>query len=233
MDKAVDATAKQVVMFDTQLASTVYSANGGGFSATPQEGFGTSGAGFPYLTAAPYKSGDPLPWTVKVALTDMAGRFGYKGAVTDVKLAQVGPSGRALSVELDGDKGAIAVPGLQFARSLGLKSTLVTLHTESAAVAPTPPAPEDNAIQAPPEEAAQQDAALAPLPAEAPIAAPDVLPVFGLPGVPAATVGPAHHAAASPTVPIMVVLLLMLVCAGISIPYRSMRARAHHDDRIV
>src|SRR5213078_1748142 len=79
MDKAVDATAKQVVMFNKQLASTVYSANGGGFSATPQEGFGTTGDGFPYLTAAPYKSGNPLPWTVKVALTDLASRFGYKG----------------------------------------------------------------------------------------------------------------------------------------------------------
>src|SRR5262249_58578316 len=33
MDKAVDATAKQVVMFDTQLASTVDSADGGGDSA--------------------------------------------------------------------------------------------------------------------------------------------------------------------------------------------------------
>ena len=77
MNRAVDDSREQVLVFGRELISAVYSANGGGFSATPQEGFGTTGEGFPYLTAAPYKSGNPLPWTVKVALTDVAGRFGY------------------------------------------------------------------------------------------------------------------------------------------------------------
>ena len=40
MDKAVSATRGQVVTYGDGLASTVYSANAGGFSATPPEGFG-------------------------------------------------------------------------------------------------------------------------------------------------------------------------------------------------
>src|SRR5947207_1683958 len=67
MNKAVDGTAKKVVSFGKTFASTVYSANGGGFSATTLEGFGTD-SGFPYLRAGPYTTQDPMPWTVRVAL---------------------------------------------------------------------------------------------------------------------------------------------------------------------
>src|SRR5439155_5675460 len=68
MNKAVNDTAGQVVVYRGQLASTVYSANAGGTSATPEEGFGTSSAAYPYLRAAGYLTKNPRPWTVKVAL---------------------------------------------------------------------------------------------------------------------------------------------------------------------
>src|SRR5947207_1099287 len=40
MNKAVDATARRVLAYNGGLASAVYSANAGGFSATTLEGFG-------------------------------------------------------------------------------------------------------------------------------------------------------------------------------------------------
>src|SRR5205814_8183515 len=122
-------------------------------------GFATHGEGFTYITDAPYQSDNPLPWSVKVALTDLEARFGYKGQLSDVKVASAGPSGRALSVELDGDKGALAVPGLQFARGLGLKSNLVSLRVEAAEAPPPPPPADASQIQAPPDAAAQPVAA--------------------------------------------------------------------------
>ena len=95
MDKVVSDSARQVVMFGKGLASTVYSANAGGFSATPQEGFGSASPASPYLQASPYKSDNPMPWTVKIALTDVAARLGYKGQVRDVRVATAGPSVRS------------------------------------------------------------------------------------------------------------------------------------------
>src|SRR5437870_12970545 len=79
MDRAVAQTQGQVLVYGRALASAVYSSNGGGVSASPEEGFGTTGADYPYLRVAPYLTRDPRLWTVRVALTDAAARFAYPG----------------------------------------------------------------------------------------------------------------------------------------------------------
>jgi SpoIID/LytB domain protein len=150
MDKAVNDSRGQVVTFGGGLASTVYSANAGGFSATPAEGFGTGSSNYPYLKAAPYTTKDPQPWTVKIALTDLAARFGATAPLTGAHVAEAGPSGRALSVSLDGTAPKL-VDSHQFASGLGLKSTLFSMHIEQADVAPPAPAPAE-LIQVPPDQ---------------------------------------------------------------------------------
>jgi len=185
MNKAVDASAGQVVVFGNALASTVYSTNGGGITATPQEGFGGAAGNQPYLEAKPYVTSDPLPWTVSVSLSDVASRLSYPGTLTDVGVASTGPSGRALTIVLTGDRGQMTVGGLDFARALGLRSTLFVVHAGSADTAPPPPSTVD-VIQALPDEAA----VVVPVPAtEAPAIA----------AAPVIDVGPAPVAAPRPT----------------------------------
>src|SRR5207248_3679877 len=121
---AVDATAGQVVTYQGTLASTVYSADAGGFTATTLEGFGTADGAYPYLQVVRYDTPDPLPWRAEVALSHIANRFGYSGTLTNVAIGQAGPSGRALQVTLDGSAGPEAVDGRSFASRLGLRSTL-------------------------------------------------------------------------------------------------------------
>jgi hypothetical protein len=152
MDKAVSASKGQVVTYGGGLASALYSANAGGFSATPAEGFGPGSPNIPYLKAAPYTTSDPDPWTVKIALSDLAARFGAPGA-TGAHIAQAGPSGRALSVSLDTPTGPKVVDGHAFASGLGLKSTLFGLRVDQEDVAPVAPAPAD-LIQVPPDQLA-------------------------------------------------------------------------------
>src|SRR5207249_1996898 len=136
MDRAVAQTQGQVLVYGRALASAVYSSNGGGVSASPEEGFGTAGANYPYLRAAPYLTRDPRPWTARVALTDVAARFGYPGPLRDVRVSRTGPSGRALAVDLLGDTGPRSVDGRHFAAALGLRSTLFALRLASAAAPP-------------------------------------------------------------------------------------------------
>ena len=151
MDKAVADSRGQVVTYGGGLATTVYSANAGGFSATAPEGFGPGSPNFPYLKAAPYTTSDPDPWMVKIALSDLAARFGAAGPLTGAHVAQAGPSGRALSVSLDGQGGPKLVDGHAFSSGLGLRSTLFNLRIENEDVAPAPPAPAD-LIQVPPDQ---------------------------------------------------------------------------------
>ena len=154
MDRAVAETAGQVLTFDGKLASTVYSANAGGKTASREEGFGPAAAGsdasFPYLRATPYGTDDFFPWSVRIALTTVAARLGYRGDVSSVNPARIGPSGRVLSVSVDGSEGSRAVSGVDFAAALGLRSTLFSLRLGTADGAPQVPSP--SAIQLPPED---------------------------------------------------------------------------------
>jgi stage II sporulation protein D len=152
MDAAVAATEGQVLQFNGALATAVYSANAGGTTATPQEGWGGGAAGEPYLRAAPYPTGDPMPWTVEVAPADLSARFGYPGTVTGARISNAGPSGRAMEVTLQGDAGDRAVDGLTFASKLSLKSNLFTFRTAQVEVAPPPPPEGLSTIQALPSQ---------------------------------------------------------------------------------
>ncbi|MGH9177342.1 MAG: SpoIID/LytB domain-containing protein, partial [Acidimicrobiales bacterium] len=148
MDKAVTATRGQVVFYRRGLASTVYSANGGGFSASTEEGFGTPGAGFPYLRPARYQTSDPSPWSLTVSLRDVAARVGYRGRISAIRTESAGPSGRVLQVVLEGSGGRRAVRGVDFDRALGLKSTLFTVKLAESATAPPPPPPAEGPLGA-------------------------------------------------------------------------------------
>ncbi len=154
MNAAVDATRGRVLVYRNALASAVYSANGGGFSASREEGFGQVSGDMPYLRAAPYPTQDPAPWQVRVALTDVAARLGYRGRLSDVRVEQAGPSGRALTVTLDGDAGARRVAGLDVAAAFGLRSTLFSIRVEQGAAPPPPPPDPAALVQVPPDAAA-------------------------------------------------------------------------------
>ena len=156
MNRAVDDSREQVLVFGRSLISAVYSANGGGHSASREEGFGVVDTGdVPYLRPAPYLTQDPGPWSVTVALSDVAARLGYRGELTDVRVARAGPSGRAIEVVLDGSLGPRPVTGLAFDAALGLRSTLFTLRIASGDAPPPLPPAEEVVVQAPPEQAAE------------------------------------------------------------------------------
>jgi stage II sporulation protein D len=136
MDAAVRATRGKVRRYGGGLAATFYSANAGGFSATPEEGFGSDGGGAPYLRAAPYRTDDPRPWTVVLGLDDAGRRLGYPGRLSGAAVSRAGPSGRPLEVVLRGDAGDVKVNGRRVATALGLSSNLFTVRTDAA---PPPP----------------------------------------------------------------------------------------------
>lgn len=157
---AVDYTSGIVVGYGGGLASTVYSADAGGISATTLEGFGTPDGLYPYLTTVRYDTPDPLPWHLEVSLSDVASRLGYAGQLKQVSISEAGPSGRALAITLDGSNGPAVVDGRQFAASLGLRSTLFTPNIGVASAAPAPPPAATGAAQLLPDDAkALHDAA--------------------------------------------------------------------------
>jgi len=159
-NSAVSSTKGYVLTYGSAMAATVFSANAGGYTATPEEGFGTPDDGYPYLRAAPYPTNDPFPWSLTVALSDVASRLGYTGTVTSVRVATIGPSTRATAVVVDGTAGPQTVSGLAFAAALGLRSSMFQLHDVVSATA-LPPPPPAQAQQALPTDASALAAAVA------------------------------------------------------------------------
>jgi SpoIID/LytB domain protein len=153
-DAAVAATARRVLAYRGALAAAVYSADAGGVTATTLEGFGTPDGVYPYLTTVAYETDNPLPWHLTVSFADLGSRLGYRGTVTSARVGSAGPSGRALTMVLEGTAGAMTVDGRTFARSLGLRSTRFTATVGTADGAPPPPPPAEEAIQLLPTETA-------------------------------------------------------------------------------
>lgn len=149
---AVAATARHVITYGGRLASAVYSADAGGVSANTFEGFGTPEGAYPYLSNVSYETDNPLPWHLVVGLDAVAGRLGYPGQVSGVRVSDKGPSGRALELVLEGSAGEHSVDGRTFARSLGLRSTRFEVALGSADGVPLPPPAAEEAVQALPEE---------------------------------------------------------------------------------
>ena len=126
MSRAVEATTGRVLRYDGAIANAVYSTNGGGVTATPLEGFGR-GPRHPYLTAVRYPTRDPLAWTHRQPLGQVARELGYRGRITAFDVVRNGPSGRALTVRVSGTAGRVDLTGLAVAERLGLRSTLFTV----------------------------------------------------------------------------------------------------------
>ncbi|HZQ27823.1 MAG TPA: SpoIID/LytB domain-containing protein [Acidimicrobiales bacterium] len=220
MDKAVSDTRGQVLTFGKGLASTVYSANGGAYSASRTEGFGTpDDGGYPYLRPAPYPTQDPSPWTVRIGMGDVAARLGYPaGQLAGAAVSRMGPSGRVLEVRLDGGAGPRTVTGLAFAKAFALRSTLFTVAAGSADAAPPPP-PSGDIIQALPEQAgATYDPnALPPVPLASELAAKTVptLPTGPTDAVPPFRFAPVRPRAHDwPWVSLGAFAVLVLVATG-------------------
>ena len=129
---AAVATRGQVLTYKGALAEAVYSASGGGLTATAEEGFGPGSPDIPYLKPVSYDVADPQLWALTLPLQQAGARLGYRGEVREAKVTRTGPSGRPLEIVFDGAGGPMAVDGHRFWAEFQLRSTLFTLRTEIA-----------------------------------------------------------------------------------------------------
>ncbi len=164
---AAEATRGEVVTYAGRLATTYYSANAGGRTAAPGEGFGGDETS-PYLPTNVVAPGDVDAWQVRPTPEAVAARLGYAGRLTAMTVTARGASGRVTRVRLDGSAGAVELTGVAVQRSLGLRSTLFTVRLTTG-VAEALAASESAPQQLPPGELAVDLAQ--PAPSGVPVAA--------------------------------------------------------------
>lgn len=130
IEKAVDETRGEVMMFRGKVADTNFHTDSGGMTENVGEVWGTAA---PYLVAVKeiFKLGEP--WTVKVTAKDFSSRFGEFGNLKSVKLSKLtigkdakdrSSSGRVKSVQIVGTKKTLTVSGNDLRKKFSLPSTL-------------------------------------------------------------------------------------------------------------
>lgn len=120
-NEAVDATRGQVVVYEGQVAETLYSACSGGHTESAVNVFGTA---VPYLVGVPdpYDSYCPLhTWTLKFSGPEISSRLGayLDGRLKQVVITKRGVSPRIITAKLIGTGGVTAVTGSELEVALG------------------------------------------------------------------------------------------------------------------
>ncbi|MFK7601053.1 SpoIID/LytB domain-containing protein [Deinococcus sp. SM5_A1] len=142
-DTAIAVTRAQVIAFSGKPASTYFSSDSGGFTASSAEVWGTA---LPYLQAQadPYSAGGPRGgWRIEATAAQVgtvATRYGARvGSLKAVTITRLSKSGRPEEITVSGDGGTARITGANaggFVRSLGAPGTRVKLSGLSGGQGP-------------------------------------------------------------------------------------------------
>jgi len=129
-DVAAEQTAGQVLMYEGQIAETLFSACSGGKTESMQNIFG---AAVPYLVGVPdpYDGLCPLhEWTLKLSGPEISAKLSglLDGRLAKVVITKVGYSPRIIEAKLYGTGGVTTVTGEQLEIALGGYSTWMTFE---------------------------------------------------------------------------------------------------------
>jgi stage II sporulation protein D len=129
-DEAEEATAGQVLMYEGQVAETLFSACSGGKTESMENVFGTA---IPYLVGVPdpYDGLCPLhEWTLKFSGPEISEKLAglVDGRLAKVVITKTGYSPRIIEAKLYGTGGVTSVDGEQLEVALGGYSTWMTFE---------------------------------------------------------------------------------------------------------
>jgi stage II sporulation protein D len=129
-DEAAEQTAGQVLMYEGQIAETLFSACSGGKTESMQNVFG---AAVPYLVGVPdpYDRLCPLhDWTLKFSGPEISSKLSglLDGRLAKVVITKTGYSPRIIEAKLYGTGGVTTVTGEQLEVALGAYSTWMTFE---------------------------------------------------------------------------------------------------------
>ncbi len=129
-DEAEEETAGQVLMYEGQVAETLFSACSGGKTESMENVFGTA---VPYLVGVPDPYDELCPlheWKLKFSGPEMTEKLAglVDGALKKVVITKTGYSPRIIEAKLYGTGGVTSVTGEQLEVALGGYSTWMTFE---------------------------------------------------------------------------------------------------------
>ncbi len=129
-DEAAEETAGQVLMYEGQVAETLFSACSGGKTESMEDVFGTA---IPYLVGVPDPYDDLCPlheWTLRFSGPRISAKLSglLDGRLKRIAIVKTGYSPRIIEAKLFGTAGVTTVTGEQLEVALGGYSTWMTFE---------------------------------------------------------------------------------------------------------
>jgi stage II sporulation protein D len=130
-NKAVEATAGQVITYHGQIATTYYFSTSGGRTEAAQFGFG--GGPVPYLKSVkdPYDDVSPVhDWKLRFSDAAIESKLDdlFNGSLRRIEVTETGDSPRIVTARVIGSAGSASVSGSTLQARLGLRSTWARFH---------------------------------------------------------------------------------------------------------
>jgi stage II sporulation protein D len=129
-DEAAEQTAGQVLMYEGQIAETLFSACSGGKTESMKNVFGTA---VPYLVGVPDPYDELCPlheWTLKLSGPEISEKLSglLDGKLMKVEITKTGYSPRIIEAKLYGTGGVTTATGQQLEEALGSYSDWMTFE---------------------------------------------------------------------------------------------------------
>jgi stage II sporulation protein D len=129
-DEAAEQTAGQVLMYEGQIAETLFSACSGGKTESMKNVFGTA---VPYLVGVPDPYDELCPlheWTLKLTGPEISEKLSglLDGKLMKVEITKTGYSPRIIEAKLYGTGGVTTATGSQLEEALGSYSDWMTFE---------------------------------------------------------------------------------------------------------
>ena len=122
IDKAIDETRGEILLYKEKLIDANFHADSGGMTAAAQEVWGGN---IPYLVAVKEFFAAGTPWTVKIPAKNFE-----VGKINSVKIASRTSSGRVKSAQIVGNKKTLTITGTELRKKFSLPSAIFNLKLE-------------------------------------------------------------------------------------------------------
>ncbi len=132
--EAVKATAGQVLMYQGKVIEAVFHSSSGGHTENSENVWQNI---VPYLRGVEDfdQSSPSYQWTLNLTAPQLRQRIPGVGDIISMTPAKSSPTGRILTLKVQGTKGNRLIKGTEVRKALGLKSTLFTAKPEFGLVA--------------------------------------------------------------------------------------------------
>lgn len=135
-NQATRETAGEILIYQNKPARTFYHSNSGGKTESPEHVWGYTGLNYLLAVDSPHcKAADNFEWKISISRSQMQEKLKSLelSEIKDIRISVLTPSGRAKTLEIEGNDKTVTMNAVDFRRAIGqttMRSLLFEIQLE-------------------------------------------------------------------------------------------------------